>query len=125
MRRIWPRTWEKLSSRTDMTVLFLMIISEVLDAATHALAQEYPSRQLLSSSQIAFNLVKYTLTLVCSRRRFINSRRTLLIALSLNNKLGFVVDFSLKPQGTNSNFLNLYIRNNNIDIFWILNVARP
>ena len=46
--------------------------------------------------------------------------RTMLIALSVKNKLGFVDGSIPKPAGTDPN-LSSWIRNNNIVISWILN----
>ena len=45
--------------------------------------------------------------------------RSMTIALSVKNKLGFVV----KPSGTDLQLLNSWIRNNNIVISWILNLV--
>ncbi|XP_024017548.1 uncharacterized protein LOC112090450 [Morus notabilis] len=47
--------------------------------------------------------------------------RAMMIALSVKNKLGFIDGSILRPDGTDVNFLNSWIRNNNIVISWILN----
>ncbi|KAL5760938.1 hypothetical protein ACOSQ2_019776 [Xanthoceras sorbifolium] len=47
--------------------------------------------------------------------------RAMLIALSVKNKLGFIDGSLSKPEGTQIDLLNSWIRNNNIFIFWILN----
>lgn len=45
----------------------------------------------------------------------------MLIALSMKNKLGFEDGSIEKPEGTDSDVLSSWTRNNNVDIFWILN----
>ncbi|KAL5547625.1 hypothetical protein UlMin_002856 [Ulmus minor] len=47
--------------------------------------------------------------------------RTMLIALSVKNKLGFVDGSIAEPPGTDANMFNSWIRNNNMVISWILN----
>ncbi|KAL5754433.1 hypothetical protein ACOSP7_022653 [Xanthoceras sorbifolium] len=49
--------------------------------------------------------------------------RAMLIALSVKNKLGFVDGSITKPEGTQIELLNSWIRNNNIVISWILNLV--
>lgn len=43
------------------------------------------------------------------------------IALSVKNKLDFVNGTITKPEGTNSDLINFWIRNNNMVISWIFN----
>ena len=52
---------------------------------------------------------------------YTNWSRTMLIALSVKNKLGFVDGSIAKPPGTDANLFNSWIRNNNMVISWILN----
>ena len=47
--------------------------------------------------------------------------RTMIIALSAKNKLGFVDGSVPKPDGQDVNLLNSWIHNNNVVISWILN----
>ena len=46
--------------------------------------------------------------------------RAMLIALSVKNKLGFIDGSISKPEGTDPNLLNSWIRNNNVVISWLL-----
>ena len=47
--------------------------------------------------------------------------RAMTIALSIKNKVGFIDGSISKPEGTDFNLLNSWIRNNNMVISWILN----
>ena len=45
----------------------------------------------------------------------------MIIALSVKNKLGFIDGSISRPDGTESNLLSSWTRNNSIVISWILN----
>ncbi|KAJ9554588.1 hypothetical protein OSB04_018633 [Centaurea solstitialis] len=47
--------------------------------------------------------------------------RSMIIALSVKNKIGFIDGSLVRPDGTNQQKLNAWIRNNHIVISWILN----
>ena len=47
--------------------------------------------------------------------------RAMIIALSVKNKLGFIDGSISRPDGTDSNLLSSWTRNNSIVISWILN----
>ncbi|KAK2659001.1 hypothetical protein Ddye_005534 [Dipteronia dyeriana] len=52
---------------------------------------------------------------------YASKSRAMLIALSVKSKLGFTEGTINKPEGTDINLLNYWIRNNNVVISWILN----
>ena len=56
-----------------------------------------------------------------TKENYASWSRSILIALFMKNKLGFVDGSIEKPSGENSDLLNCWMRNNNIVIAWLLN----
>ncbi|KAJ9538691.1 hypothetical protein OSB04_031424 [Centaurea solstitialis] len=52
---------------------------------------------------------------------YLSWSRSMIIALSVKNKIGFIDGSLVRPDGTNQQKLNAWIRNNHIVISWILN----